>query len=163
MKCICVVLSQTKNGLPSLFCRLMKIRGSGDELVVAGIHALHVERAGVLDLLLADPAPARHFGPVILVGRPGMDDAARPEGLAELRILGIVVHLRLVLRVQVVKVAEEFVEAVIRRQHVIQVAEVVLAELAGGVALLRNAAIVTILSGMPTGAAGIPTLERPVR
>ena len=41
----------------------------------------------------------------------------------------VVVHLRLFLGVEVIQVAEEFVEAVIGRQHVIQVAEVVLAEL----------------------------------
>ena len=43
--------------------------------------------------------------------------------------------LRLLLRVQVVEVAEELVEAVVRRQHLVAVAEVVLAELAGHVAL----------------------------
>jgi hypothetical protein len=39
----------------------------------------------------------------------------------------------LLLRVQVVKIAEELVEAVYRREHVVAVAEVVLAELSGGV------------------------------
>jgi hypothetical protein len=48
----------------------------------------------------------------------------------------IVVHLRLFFGVQVIEVAEELVEAVIRREHVVEIAEVVLAELAGGVALV---------------------------
>ena len=43
--------------------------------------------------------------------------------------------LRLLFRIQVVEVAEELVEAVIGRQHLVAVAEVVLAELAGHVAL----------------------------
>ena len=42
--------------------------------------------------------------------------------------------LRLLLGVQVVQVAEELVEPVHRRQVLVAVAEVVLAELAGGVA-----------------------------
>jgi CBS domain-containing protein len=43
--------------------------------------------------------------------------------------------LRLFLRVQVVEVAEEFVEPVVRRQHLVTVTQVVLAELAGHSAL----------------------------
>ena len=58
-RCMCVVLSHTKNGLPALFCALDEVLGGGDELVVAGFHALLGQRAGVLDLLLADLAPAR--------------------------------------------------------------------------------------------------------
>jgi hypothetical protein len=46
---------------------------------------------------------------------------------------GIVRHLRLLLGVQVVEVAEELVEAVRGRQELVQVAEVVLAELPGRV------------------------------
>ena len=44
-------------------------------------------------------------------------------------------HLGLFLGVQVVEIAEEFVEAVVGRQHVVAVAEVVLAELPGRVTL----------------------------
>jgi hypothetical protein len=48
--------------------------------------------------------------------------------------LGIVAVLGLLLGVQVVEVAVELVEAVDRRQQLVAVAQVVLAELAGGVA-----------------------------
>ena len=123
-------------GLAGLVLPLDEVRGRGDELVVAGLHALLGERPGVLDLLLADLAPARLHGLVVLVGRPGMHHAARAEVFAELRVLRVVVHLRLFLGIEVVEIAEELVEAVIGRQHVVQVAEVVLAELPGGVALL---------------------------
>ena len=51
------------------------------------------------------------------------------SGLA--RIVGI---LRFLLGVEVIEVAEELVEAVVRRQHVVAVAEMVLAELAGHIA-----------------------------
>ena len=60
--------------------------------------------------------------------------AARAELLLERRVLGIVGQLRLFLGVQVIEVAEELVEAVHGRQVFVAVAEVVLAELAGGVA-----------------------------
>ena len=115
---------------------LDEVDGRGDELVVAGLHALLGERARVLDLLLANLAPARLDGLVVLVGGPGMDHAARTEVLPEFRVLRVVGHLRLFLGIQVIEVAVEFVESVVGRQHEVQVAEVVLAELAGRVALL---------------------------
>ena len=58
-----------------------------------------------------------------------------PELLAELRILRIVRQLGFLLGVEVIEVAEELVEAVHRGQVLVAVAEVVLAELAGGIAL----------------------------
>ena len=71
--------------LAGLFLALDEIRGGGDELVVAGLHPLCSQRAGVLDLLLADLAPARHLGRVVLVGRPRVNDAARTEPSCESR------------------------------------------------------------------------------
>jgi hypothetical protein len=109
-----------------------EILGSGDELVVAGFHPLGRERTGVGDLLLADTAPAGFLGRVILVGRPTVDDPARPECFREFRkvLLGrVIVHLRLFLGIEMVEIAEEFVEAVHGRQEFVEIAEVVLAEL----------------------------------
>jgi hypothetical protein len=90
----------------------------------------------VLDLLLPDLAPPRLHGLVLGGRRPGVDHAARTERFAEARILRVVRHLRFFLGVEVIQVAEELIETVIGRQHVVQVAEVILAELAGRVALL---------------------------
>ena len=87
-----------------------------------GLHALLGERAGVLDRL-----------PALAVG-DAVEHAARSELLLECRILGIVGQFRLFLGVQVIEVAEELVEAVHGRQVFIAIAEMVLAELAGGVA-----------------------------
>ncbi len=87
-------------------------------LVVDGRHARARQRAGVLD------APAGE----------AVDHAARSEPLAERGILRIVGQLRLLLRVQVVQVAEELVEAMVGRQELVPVAQVVLAELAALVA-----------------------------
>ena len=57
-----------------------------------------------------------------------------PKLLLERRVLGIVGQFRLFFRVQVIEVAEELVESVHRRQEFIPIAEMVFAELAGGVA-----------------------------
>jgi hypothetical protein len=55
--------------------------------------------------------------------------------LLEFRIVRIVRVLRFVLGVEVIEIAEELVEAVNRRQKLIAVAEMVLAELCGRIAL----------------------------
>jgi hypothetical protein len=125
-----------EEGLVRLVLALDEIRGGGDELVIAGFHAFLGQRAGVLDLLLAHASPALFLGLVILVGGPAVQHAARPEHLAELRVLGVVGHLRLFLGIEVVQVAEELVEAVDRGQELVEIAQVVLAELARGVAAI---------------------------
>jgi hypothetical protein len=116
-----------------------EVLGRGDELVVAGLHPLLGQRPGVLDPLPADPAPPRLLGRVVGIGRPAAQHAARtvpgPE-LGELRRVRVVRELRFLLRVEVVEVAEELVEPVHRRQELVAVAEVVLAELPGGVAVV---------------------------
>ena len=79
-------------------------------------------------------------GPVSVIVCPPLpsatqcEHAARPEPLLEFRILGIVGQLGFFLGVQVIEVAEEFVEAVHGRQEFVPIAQMVLAELAGGVA-----------------------------
>ncbi len=117
-------------GVPPQEERLVGLLGVGHEadrllgdLVVDGLHPLLVERAGALDPLRA-----------IRVG-PGMDHAAGAEALAQRRILEVVLVLGLVLGVQVVERALEFLEAVRGRQVLVEVAQVVLAELPGHVAL----------------------------
>ena len=76
-------------------------------------------------------------GPVSVTAAVGeaVDHAARTVLLLERRILRIVRILRLFFGVQVVQVAEELVEAVVARQHLVAIAEMVLAELARHVAL----------------------------
>jgi hypothetical protein len=67
-------------------------------------------------------------------------------------------------RVQVIEVAEELVEAVDGRQELIEIAEVVLAELAGGVALrFERGGDGAGLGGMPVLAPAWPTVVMPVR
>ena len=93
------------------------------ELLIAGLHPLLRQRAGVLDPLGA------------VAVRVGVQDASGTELLAELRVLRVVDVLRLFLGVEVIQVAEELVEAVRGGQELVTVTEVVLAELPGGVAL----------------------------
>ena len=124
-KCMCVVLSHTKNGSSASFAAVMKSQRDGHHLVVDGLHPLLGQRTGVLDPL----------GPVR--AGPRVDDPAGAEVLAEVGevlLARVVVELGLLLGVEVVEVAEELVEAVGRRQELVAVAEVVLAELPGAVA-----------------------------
>ena len=64
-------------------------------------------------------------------------------------VLGIIEPIRVGHGVEVVQVAEEFVEAVHGGQELVQVAEVVLAELPGGVALRFSA--VASVQALPAG------------
>ncbi len=113
-----------------------EIQRAGEELLVHGLHALARDRTGVLDRLLADPAEARVNRRIIDIRGFAAQRTARAEALLELRVLRILRVLRLLLGVQVVEVAEELVEPVHRRQVLVAVAEVVLAELAGHVAVV---------------------------
>ena len=106
-----------------------------EELLVHGFHALQGQVAGVFALLLAHLAESRIHGGIVLVGSEAVEYATRTEALLERRILRVVGVLRLLLRVQVIKIAEELVEAVNRRDKLIAIAEVVFSELAGRVAL----------------------------
>ena len=103
-------------------CFSIQLEGRVGDLLVDGLHALLGQRAGVS--IVCPPLPSAS----------AVQHAARAELLLERRILRIVGQLRLFLGVQVIEVAEELVEAVHGRQVLVPVAEVVLAELAGGVA-----------------------------
>ena len=95
------------------------------------IHRLH-------PLLRERPRVHYALGPIWV--RPAMDHAPRAELLRKGLPVGhdhvarVVLVLRLLLGVQVVQVAEELVEAVVGGQHLVLVAQVILAELPGGVA-----------------------------
>src|SRR5205823_14716743 len=92
-----------------------------------------IKRAGVLDLLFTDLAPAWHLGGIIRSGRPGMDHIARAN-LVE-QVLWVVRMRRVFHRIQVIQIAKELVEAVDGGQELVQIAEMVFTELAGFIAL----------------------------
>ena len=133
--CMRVGLNQTKNGFLSRFARSMK-----------SIEALRNSSSIVSMRFLVSGPVSSHFclpqGPKRGIvarrvggGRDALHDAARTELRPERRVLRIVGVLRLVLGVQVIEVAEELVEAVNGRQEFVAVAEMVLAELSGRIAL----------------------------
>ena len=92
------------------------------------------QRAFVDDLLLADLAPARidSVGSSVSVAKECTQVARTDRSLQVLRVVGI--PERVLHRVEVIEIAEELVEAVHAWQIFVAVAEMVLAELPGGVA-----------------------------
>ena len=112
-----------------------EIERGAEEFLVDRLHALLRQRPGVLALLLAPRPEARIVAGRLRVGRDAFHHAARAEARLELRVLRIVGVLRLFFGVEVVEIAEELVEAVHGRQKLVAVAEMVLAELSGHVAL----------------------------
>jgi hypothetical protein len=108
------------------------------------LHPLLSQRASVLALLFADLTEARVLGRVVDVGGDTVEHTTGAElllvvfdiarvGLGEVLVIAL---LGLFLSIQVIEVAEELVEAVHSRQMRVTIAEVILAELAGGVAVL---------------------------
>ena len=124
-----------KNGLSAFVASLHEIDRVCGDFLVNRFHALLGQRAGVLDGLFADLAESRVIGGIVLVRRVAVQDAARSEHRLELRVLRIIHIFRLLFRIQVIEVAEPFIEPVDRGQHVVAVAEMVLAELARHVAV----------------------------
>ena len=92
------------------------------DLFIDGFHALLGERAGINDRLTA-----------LAIGQT-VKHSTGAELLLEGRVLRVVREFGLFLRVQVIEIAEEFVEPMYGRQEFVAVAQMVLAELAGGVA-----------------------------
>ena len=92
------------------------------DLLVDGLHALLGQGSGVVDRL-----------PALAIGL-AVEHAARAELLLELGILRVIGQFGFFLGVQVIEIAEEFVEAVHGREKFVAIAEVVLSELAGRVA-----------------------------
>ena len=109
--------------MPAFACRSMKSMAAAS--VSSSIVSIRFLVSGPVSSIVCPPWPSAL-------------DLRTPRGpnfFAELGVLRVVEVLGLLRGVQVVEVAEILVEAVHRRQMLVAVAEVVLAELAGGVAL----------------------------
>ena len=112
-----------EEGLVGLLRFFQIVERSLREFLVNRLHALDVERPGEFDFLRAVRICKR------------VDHTPRAVFLPQRRIFEVVHILRLLLRVEVVERAHELVEAVRGGQSLVGVAEVVLAELRGHVAL----------------------------
>src|SRR5262245_53069173 len=113
---------------------LDEVLGGRDELVVAGFHPFASERTGVFDLLLPDTSPSRLFGVVFLVRRVAAQHTAWTKAFLELRILRVIRILGIFFGIEVIQIAEKFVEAMNGRQEPVHVSEMILSELTGGIA-----------------------------
>ena len=111
------------------------LQGFCGDFLVDGLHALLGKRTGIYDRLLSDSSKASVRGGVVNISRFAMQDAARPEHRLKLRVFRIIGKFRLLLGVEVVQIAEEFIEPVNGRQKLVAIAQVVLAKLARGIAL----------------------------
>ena len=138
-------------------------RARGD-VVVDRFHPRAGQRAGILDLLLADASPARLVLAVVHIGRETVDHTARAKTLCEVGNVGrfwIVGLLRVFLRIQMIEIAIKLVEAMNGRQELIAVTEMVLAELPGGVTKwLQHARYRRIGRVEPDRRAGHPDLRK---
>ena len=88
-------------------------------LLINRLHALLGEWSRVLDSAI----------------RKAVDDSTGTEFLFEIGIFRVVGIFRLLLRIEVVKVAKKLLKSMAGRQHIIAVAEVVFSKLTGHVAL----------------------------
>ena len=128
-----VVLNQQKNGLPACACRLMKSMAAA--VVSSSIVSIRFLVSGPVSSIVCLPTLPKR-GSTVGSSRSVALHRITPRGpnFAELRVLRDSPVFRLLLGIEVIEVAEELVEAVYGRQKFVAVAEMVLAELAGGVA-----------------------------
>ena len=112
-----------EEGLAFFMSPVDKVKGSISHLIIDGLHPFPGEGACVHDLLPS------------LAVRPAMQDAPRPKSLLEGRVFGVIGIFRLLFGIEVIEIAEKFVKSVHRGQELVLVAQMIFAELAGGVAL----------------------------
>ena len=126
-----------EEGLVALAHLVQVFQRHVEHFAVEGLHALARQLAVFFDLLFADAAKDRIHGRVVHVRRPGVQNVARTilRQVGGVFLAGVGELLRLLLGVEVVEVAIPLVEAVDGGQELITVAQVVLAELRGRVAL----------------------------
>ena len=142
---------QQKNGLPRLGCRLMKSVAAA--MVSSSTVSMRFLVSGPVSSMVCAPSASplhgeRHAGRIFL----------------KFRVLRVVPVFRLLLGIEVIEVAEELIEAMLRGQVFVAVALVVLAELAGGVTVAlhhRGDGHVRLLPAFL--GPGRPTLVMPVR
>src|SRR4051794_35869651 len=124
----------TKPGFAFLGPAIHEIKSATEEFFIHCLHALFRQRAGIFNLLFANSPPPRLLGRIVRVGSHALECAAWTEAIFESGILWVFRVLWLLLSVQVIKVTEKFVEPVDCWQVLVQIAQMILAELSGGIA-----------------------------
>ena len=109
-----------KEGFVSLDCPLHEVQRFYSDLHIDRFHTFDRQRPGVFNSSISKR----------------VDYTTWTELLLEFRIFRIVGMFRLLLSIQMIEVTEELIEAVVGRQHVVAITQVVFAELAGRVTLL---------------------------
>ena len=136
-----VALNQQKNVLPAACCRFMKSTAASD--VSSSIVSMRFLVSGPVSSIVCLPTlPKRGSSVGSSIAVALQCSTPRGPNLARYAwILRVVGQLRLFLGIQVIEVAEEFVETVHRRERWIAITHMVLAELARGIAeILEQAA-----------------------
>src|SRR5215475_2105875 len=96
--------------LSVLSCLIGELQRVTKDFVVHGLHAFRTQRTGILDPLPADLAPAWLFSGIVDIRRPTVHHVPRADGRSGCG--GVVWVAGILHSVEVVKVAEEFIEAV---------------------------------------------------
>src|SRR5262249_18486739 len=78
-------IDPAEEGLARCMLALDPVLGGTNKLVVAGLHAFLGKGAGIFDLLLAHPTPARLLGGVVGIGRPAVENATGTKAFAKVR------------------------------------------------------------------------------
>jgi len=163
-----------------------KVAGGLDQHLVEGrhvvlrlekrqiVHVRHVrhvrerrKRALIDDPLLAHLAPARHRRRIVGRSCVAVDHAPWPVRVVELLVDGERIPVRIGQCVEVIQIPKELVEAMHRRQVLVEVAQVILAELTGGVALRlqrrgkRHRLIRNVVRPVRSGISPVMKLARP--
>ena len=127
-----------EEGFAGLLCIVHEGNGGGRYHLVERRHVVfdawhwaRRQRSLIDDLLLAHLAPARLHRLVIRVRGPRVHQVARADRGLPFRRISVIE--RILHCVQMIKITKILVEAVVGRQELIPVAEVVLAKLAGGI------------------------------
>ena len=111
-----------EEGFVGFFGTIEEVEGFGGDLFVDGLHAFFGERAGVVDV-------------VDLAVSEAVDHASGTEFFLKLGRVWVIGMFRFFFGVEVVEIAEEFIETVGGGEHVVAIAKMIFAELTGEIAL----------------------------
>ena len=145
-------------------CPIDEIHRCLRKLFVNRLHPLLCKRAGIDAFLFAPRPEAWVLSWSFSLGRYALQYASRAKTLLKRWILRIIGVFRLIFGIQMIKVPEEFIEAMNGRQEFVSITQMVLPELPGRIALrFEQFGDGRVLRRQPLFAPGNPTFNSPVR